>query len=100
MAEHDVPPDKQGNDYWFKKMVVDKLHDLAEVQKSIQSSQQAMHAANQAKDDEIVAAINTIKLDVNSFKLVRQVVFTGIGTVLLTLLAAMLALVLKTGKVW
>jgi hypothetical protein len=98
MADHDTPP--EGNDYWFKKMVVEKLRDLAEIQKSMQDSQQAMHVTNQAKVDEVVAAVNTIKLEVHSFQLVKQVVFAGIGAALLAMLAAILALVLKTGKVW
>lgn len=99
MPDHDTP-DEQATDYWFKKMVVDKLRDLAEVQKSMAASQQTMHVANQEKVDEVVKAVNTIKLEVHSFQLVRQVVFAGIGAALLAMLAAILALVLKTGKVW
>ena len=110
MPEREVPPDENGNDYWFRKMVVDKLRDLAEVQKSIQASQHTMHEANQAKAEEVakavnekvdkvVDAVNTIKLEVHSFQLVRQVVYVGIGATLLAMLTAILALVLKTGKV-
>jgi hypothetical protein len=106
MSEREPSPDD-----WFKRMVVDKLRDLAEGQKAIEASQQVMHAANQAKAeevaksvnakvDEVVAAVNMIKLEVHSFQLVRQVVFAGIGTVLLAIVGALLALVLKAGKVW
>lgn len=109
--EREVPPDEQGHDYWFKKLVMDKLRELADGQKSIEASQTTMHVANQAKAeevaravnakvDEVVAAVNTIKLEVHSFQLVRQVVFAGIGAVLLAIVGALLALVLKAGKVW
>lgn len=111
MAGGETPPDEQSHDYWFKKLVMDKLRELAEGQKQIETSQATMHAANQAKVeevaksvnakvDEVVDAVNTIKLEVHSFQLVKQVVFAGIGAALLALLAAILALVLKTGKVW
>jgi hypothetical protein len=100
MSDDEMPPDDRSEDYWFKKMVVDKLRDLAETQKSMAESQREMHDANQEKVDEVVAAVNTIKLEVHSFQLVKQVVFAGIGAALLAMLAAILALVLKTGKVW
>jgi hypothetical protein len=95
-----MPDREPPNEDWFQRMVVDKLRDLADGQRAIESSQSTMHAANQAKVDELVTAVNEIKLEVHSFKLVRQVVFAGIGAALLAMLAAILALVLKTGKVW
>jgi hypothetical protein len=99
MSDDEMPPDDRSADYWFKKMVVDKLHELADAQKSMQASQQSMHDANQEKVDKVVEAVNTIKLEVHSFQLVKQVVYVGIGAALLAMLTAILALVLRTGKV-
>lgn len=77
----DADPQSEGT-FWFRQFQLEKMKGIETKIDALTSNQK-----------EITTSLESIKLEVGSFKLVRQVVFAGVALILMAVVGGVVALV-------